>query len=114
MLRYYRCKGCDQIFEAIGSTQRLGSNVEEIIPNTGDGSLEKHQPIIKIDDCVVNVSVNHPITDTHMINYIILETDKSVIRKSLDRSNEASFIINNDEKVLNAYSLCNLHGIFKS
>ena len=51
----------------------------EVIPNTTDAAVEKHVPVVEINDNKVTVTVGsvlHPMLDVHYIEWIILETDR--------------------------------------
>lgn len=52
--------------------------------------------------------------DVHYIEWIILETDRGFFKIELKPGQEpkATFTIE-DEKVIAAYELCNLHGLWK-
>ena len=89
----------------------------EVIPNTTDAAVEKHVPVIEINDNKVTVTVGsvlHPMLDVHYIEWIILETDRGFFKIELKPGQEpkATFTIE-DEKVIAAYELCNLHGLWK-
>ena len=53
--------------------------------------------------------------DDHWIQWIVLETDKGVYRKTLNPGDipEAKFTLT-DEKLLAAYEYCNKHGLWKA
>lgn len=101
--------------QIIPSTSSM--NEEEVIPNTIDGAYEKHVPVIEQhgDHVTVRVgSVEHPMLDTHYIEWIILETATGFQRKDLKPGEkpEADFAVT--EPVLTAYEYCNLHGLWKA
>ena len=94
------------------------TELRKIKPNTTDGALEKHVPVVKIENGVVYIkvgSINHPMLPEHYIQFIILETDNGMYSKTLNpgENPEASFAIKADEKVVAAYEYCNLHGFWK-
>ena len=89
----------------------------EVIPNTTDAAVEKHVPVVEINDNKVTVTVGsvlHPMLDVNYIEWIILETDRGFFKIELKPGQEpkATFTIE-DEKVIAAYELCNLHGLWK-
>ena len=51
-------------------------------------------------------------TEEHLIEWIVVETDKGVYRKNLKAGEApmARFMLLDDEKVVNVYAYCNLHG----
>ena len=93
--------------------------MQELTPNTVDASKEKHTPKVKVKDTEVTVKVGeteatHPMTDDHYIYWVCLVTDKGSQRKRLEPSSrpEAVFHIDKDERVINAFAYCNLHGLW--
>lgn len=121
MLRFFRCKNCKNILNVIKENNENSfcaceSNLEEIKINSIDASKEKHVPVVNIKDnkVLVNIgSIDHPMLDSHFIEWICLETDKGVYFKYLTPQDkpETNFILNN-EKAIAVYELCNLHGIW--
>ena len=95
-----------------------GQKMDELIPGAVEASGEKHIPLVSVNDGVVEVnvgSVNHPMVDVHWIEWVQLTTDKGSYRKWLN-PNEAphvKFLIS-DEKPLEVYAYCNLHGLWKT
>lgn len=99
-------------------TKCCGEPMAELVPNTTDGALEKHVPVIEQDGNKVTVrvgSVAHPMLEAHYIEFIILETTKSAYLKTLNPGEEpvAEFLLAEDEDVVAAYEYCNLHGYWK-
>jgi superoxide reductase len=91
----------------------------ELVPNTTDGAHEKHVPVIEKDGNKVTVkvgSVAHPMLAAHYIEFIILETNKTVHLANLTPENEpcAEFVLAEGEEVVAAYEYCNLHGFWKA
>jgi len=94
-----------------------GQNMVLQEENTVDAAKEKHVPVIeKIKGGVlVKVgSVEHPMIDTHYIEWIEVHTDKKVYRKNLKPGDkpQAEFML--DEKVLYAREYCNIHRLWRS
>lgn len=93
--------------------------MEEMIPNTTDGALEKHVPVVEVNgrDVTVTVgSVAHPMLEEHRIQWIALETKEGAQRKELHPGQApcASFALSEGDEVIAAYEYCNLHGFWKS
>ena len=117
----YKCELCGNIVEVLhagdGDPVCCGQPMTLQKENTVDAAKEKHVPVIeKIEDGVrVKVgSVEHPMIDTHYIEWIEIVTDKKVYRKYLSRGEkpEAEFLI--DEEVLYAREYCNIHRLWRS
>ena len=94
------------------------ANLEELIPNSSDGSGEKHVPKIVRQGLAVTVQIGavpHPMTDAHAIAWIAIETTHDFRLCQLRSGDEpmAVFTLAEGEELLAAYAYCNLHGIWK-
>ncbi len=108
MLKFYKVDGQILINEARG---------EEITPNTTDGALEKHVPVIEKDGDKVTVtvgSVEHPMLEAHYIQWIVLETAGGYEKKDLQPGEKPAAVFEVTEPVIAAYEYCNLHGLWKA
>ena len=79
-----------------------GEPMQEIIPGTTDGALEKHVPVIEVEGNKVTVrvgAVEHPMLPEHYIEWIALET---------------VFMLAEGDSVVAAYEYCNLHSLWKA
>ena len=121
-MKFLKCKICGKIVAVVNDRQVpticCGQPMEEMIPNTSDGAVEKHVPVYEVVGNVVKVkvgSVEHPMLDNHYIEWIALETDKGNQRKQLKpgAAPRAEFALLEGEKVIAAYAYCNLHSLFK-
>jgi len=117
----YKCNVCGNIVEVLhtgdGDLVCCGENMVLQPENTVDEGKEKHVPVIeKIQGGVlVKVgSVEHPMIDTHYIEWIEVITDKKVYRTNLKPGDkpQAEFML--DEDVLYAREYCNIHGLWRS
>lgn len=122
-MKIVKCKGCGKIAiivqDSACPTKCCGEPMEELVANTSDGATEKHVPVVNIEGNRVNVkvgSVDHPMLDEHFIQWIILESSKGIQKKDLNpkTSPAATFLLDDDEKVLSVYEYCNLHGLWKT
>lgn len=123
MIKFLKCNGCGKIVAEIkGSacpTKCCGEPMVEMVPNTTDGALEKHVPVIEQDGRFVKVSVGsvlHPMLAEHYIEFIALETTGGCHIKQLQPGEEpvAFFALAEGEEVVAAYEHCNLHGFWKA
>ena len=121
--RFYVCSHCGQIIAKVKDSRVpvmcCGEAMKEIIPGTVDASVEKHLPVVKIENnkVVVNVgSLEHPMVEEHYIEWISLQTNLGNQRKVLkpEEKPEASFLILEGEKLEAVYAYCNLHGLWKT
>ena len=117
----YKCDVCGNIVEMLhtggGDLVCCGQNMVLQEENTVDAVKEKHVPVIeKINGGVlVKIgSMEHPMIDTHYIEWIEVHTDKKVYRKNLKPGDkpQAEFMLN--EEVLYAREYCNIHRLWRS
>lgn len=121
-MKFYKCNHCQNLIEMVDDRKVnpvcCGEKMMELVPGKIDASLEKHVPVVEDKDGVVEVmvgSVAHPMTEEHLIEWIVVETDKGVYRKNLKAGEApmARFMLLDDEKVVNVYAYCNLHGLWQ-
>ncbi len=117
----YKCEVCGNIVEmlhtGVGELVCCDEPMKLQEENTIDAAKEKHVPVIeKIEGGVlVKVgSVEHPMIDTHYIEWIEVITGNKVYRKYLKpgEAPQAEFLIKED--VLYAREYCNIHRLWKS
>ena len=122
-MQLFKCAICGNIITHVKKSgvpvMCCGRKMEELVPGTSDGAAEKHVPVIKQDGNKVVVeigSVEHPMVDAHYIEWIVLETEKGVLRRNLNpgEAPKAEFVLADDDKVVAAYEYCNLHGFWKA
>lgn len=124
-MKFYRCSICGKIIAMVDGNKRIPTiccnrEMDELIPNTEDGAVEKHVPVVEVlENNVVHVKVgsaDHPMIDTHYVQWIVLITDKGNQRKVLNPGDkpEAYFALLKGEKVIEALEYCNLHGLYSS
>ncbi len=90
----------------------------ELIANSVDAAKEKHVPLVNVTKNMVDVvigSVVHPMTSEHYIVFIKAVTNYGEHIKELKPTDEpkAKFALLDDEKVIEVYEYCNLHGLWK-
>ncbi len=122
MIKLFKCAHCGNIIEMVEDKGVkvfcCGEPMQQLEPGTTDAAVEKHVPVVAVSGSKVTVSVGsakHPMTEEHHISFIILETDKGVQKKYLDKTGtpEAVFALAEGEKPVAAYEYCNLHGFWK-
>ncbi|MFM9413452.1 desulfoferrodoxin family protein [Peptococcus simiae] len=116
-LKFVRCPETKNVFEAVYIVDE--SKLDLLTANSTDAAGEKHVPVVNQDGNKVEVvvgSVEHPMTEEHYIPFIVVQTDKRVLRKDLtpDCEPKASFLLEDGEKFVRAYEYCNLHGLWKA
>ncbi len=122
-MKFLKCKKCGVIVgvirEPADGTPFCGGDLEELVPNTVDAAAEKHVPVIAIEGQAVTVTigeVDHPMIPEHFIEWIALETEQGMQRKSLEPGDAPvrSFSLAEGDKAVAAYAYCNLHGLWKA
>ena len=122
-MKFFKCAKCGKIValvkESACPTVCCGEDMKEIVANTVDAAQEKHVPVYTVNGNVVDVnvgSVAHPMTEEHLIEWVMLETEQGNQRKPLKAGQEpkVSFAISAGDKVKAVYAYCNLHGLWKA
>jgi len=122
-MKFYECRHCGNIItyqrEVAPSVACCGQVMQEMEPNTTDASNEKHMPVMQVDGRTVTVYVGkaeHPMTEEHSIQWVILETGRGYQKRFLQPAVEpkATFTLQEDDEVRSAYEYCNLHGLWKN
>lgn len=119
--KFYICKHCGNIIGLINNAgvplACCGEKMTELVPNSTDAASEKHVPVVKIEENLVNISIGsipHPMTEEHNIGWVYIQTEKGGQRKNLDvnSSPSATFVLTDDDKFVRAFAYCNLHGLW--
>lgn len=109
-MKFYRTTDGQIVMEVI-------AGAEEVVPNTTDGAYEKHVPIAYQEGDKVHVkvgSVEHPMLPAHYIEWIVIETASGSYQKAdLKPGEKPEAVFTCSERVIAAYELCNLHGLWK-
>lgn len=140
-LLIYKCDVCGYILEVVhlgkrtlvetgtGFTKTMtvadaqvtccGQAMKLLTANDTDAAIEKHVPEITFDGEKVTVqvgSVLHPMSEEHLINWIVICYDNVIQRVNLKAFDEpkAEFLVKEDVKIIEAYAYCNLHGLWKA
>ncbi len=120
-LKFYRCNHCGNQVEIIYSVGVpvvcCGEKMQELVANTQEAAVEKHIPVAQREGDVVKVavgSVEHPMSEEHFIQWVVLHTESGVYRKDLTpgQAPKAEFVLNGETPIA-VYAYCNLHGLWK-
>lgn len=122
-MKFYYCEECKNIIvfvnEKCHGVECCNQKMKELIPSSTDAAVEKHVPVVTVNknEVVVTVgSVMHPMTDAHLIEWVIVETNKGVYKKNLKATDAptAKFCLEDGEEIKHVYAYCNLHGLWEA
>ena len=119
----YKCAVCGNIVEVVhagaGELVCCGQPMKRMDEGTSDGAAEKHVPVIEKIEGGYKVkvgSVEHPMIETHYIEWIELVCEKcgKVQRKHLKPGDKPEAVFKSDSDKVTAREYCNLHGLWKA
>ncbi len=120
--KFYVCETCGNLVGMINESgvnmMCCGKKMTQIVPGTVEASKEKHIPVATVEGDTVKVnvgSVDHPMTEEHLIEWVYLQTCRGGQRKCLKAGDAptVTFALC-DEKPIAVYAYCNLHGLWKA
>lgn len=116
----YRCSVCGNTVEVLntgaGTMACCGQPMQLLMENVTDAAHEKHVPVVEKTGHGYRVKVGsteHPMLDSHYIQWIELHTAHSVLRQELEPGGKPEAIFQTDEQPICAREYCNLHGLWK-
>ncbi len=120
----YICEICGNIVEVVldgaGVLVCCGEEMKELKPQSTDGGIEKHVPVIEHlgTSHVIKVgSIPHPMVNEHYIQFIeaLSKDGRYLKRKYLNPNEEPEMVIKcMDDKEFFAREYCNIHGLYIS
>lgn len=122
-MNFYICRHCGNIITKLTDSKVpvmcCGEKMELLEAGVTDAAVEKHVPAVSVDGSTVNVQVGsteHPMIDTHWIEWITVEISKGFATKWLNPGDapKASFALAEGEELKAVYAYCNLHGLWKA
>ncbi len=121
-MKFYVCEHCGNKITFVESkgvpVMCCGQKMTELVPNTVDAAQEKHVPVVEQDGdkVVVKVgSVEHPMVEEHLIQWVAVETEKGSQIKYLKAGEKPEAVFDlAGEKLVAVYEYCNLHGLWKA
>lgn len=120
-LKFYLCERCGNVaikpFDKGVPLFCCGERMKELTANTVDAATEKHVPVVSVDGAKVHVEVGevaHPMTEEHLITFVVLETEAGYQIAELTAEDEpkADFVVAEGDKAVAVYEYCNLHGLW--
>lgn len=122
-MEFYRCEHCGNIVAFLNNSGVpvvcCGEKMKQLIPGTTDAAVEKHVPVVHVNGRSVTVavgSVAHPMTEEHLIQWVVLETSQGWQKKDLapGQPPEVRFALAEGEAPVAVWAWCNLHGLWKT
>ena len=122
-MKLFKCSKCGNIIYAINDKCEgitcCGEDVKLLKAGTVDAAKEKHIPVVSVNNNIVEVNVgevDHPMTEEHYIEFVVLETNKGVRINHLTPNSKphTSFVLEDNEELISTYAYCNLHGLWKA
>ena len=119
--KFYICSHCGNLIGMINDAGVpmicFGEEMTNLVPGVVEASHEKHIPVVKVENNVVEVtigSIEHPMIPEHSILWVYLKTDKGGQRKCLKAGEKpiVKFALL-DETPISVYAYCNLHRLWK-
>ena len=121
--KFYVCETCGNLVGMINESgvnmMCCGKKMTQIVPGTVEASKEKHIPVATVEGDTVKVnvgSVDHPMTEEHLIEWVALETEQGYQIKYLSAgvAPVVTFTLADGDKAVGVYAYCNLHGLWKA
>ena len=119
--KFLLCRRCGNLIELINDSGVTpiccGIDMVLLTANSREAATEKHIPVIEKEGTTVKITIGetlHPMEESHYIEWIYLETNMGIKRVNLRPGEEpiAYFALLENEKIIKAYSYCNLHGLW--
>lgn len=120
-IKLFKCEHCGNIaIKVVDSGVPMmccGEKMVELVAGSVDAALEKHVPVVTVDGAKVHVQVGeveHPMTEEHLIQFIVLVTKKGhqVAMLTADDAPKADFVLTEGDAAVKVYEYCNLHGLW--
>lgn len=119
---FFLSKESDEAFIGLNSTDKTTISCRgEILTaqkvGLVDAAREKHIPVLEVNGNSVKVkvgAVEHPMLNEHHISWVCLKSEKGLQFKELPAGGkpEVEFLLTPDDKAIEAYEFCNLHGVW--
>lgn len=119
---FYRCSVCGNLVGLIhnggGELVCCGKKMELLEANSKDAALEKHVPQCELKGATLHVNVgevDHPMTEEHYIQWIMVTQGMQTQRVELTPSDKPAAVFTIDPKEpFTVFEYCNLHGLWKN
>jgi superoxide reductase len=93
-----------------------GEEMEQLVPNTAEASVEKHLPVATVNGDILTADIGgapHPMLPEHYIEWVYIQTASGGQRKCLSPGREptVSFSLGGDTPTA-VFAYCNIHGLW--
>lgn len=122
-LTFEYCPICGNLIEKIEDHQVplmcCGQALDALNPNSTDAAVEKHLPVLKLDETTLTIEiaeVTHPMLASHWIPWVVIQTPNRVLRQTFEPGEAPTLTIPRPEAgtPVRVYAYCNLHGLWVS
>ncbi|MCQ2218650.1 MAG: hypothetical protein MJZ33_09250 [Paludibacteraceae bacterium] len=121
--KFYRCPVCGNVivklFDSGVVPSCCGKQMEKLVPRSREDSVgEKHLPVaMAVHEKKLRVEVGtapHPMTESHYIQWIYLETDKGGQIAYLHFNDRPAATFCCQGRPIAVYAYCNVHGLWRT
>lgn len=117
--KFKKCNICGKVIEVMNQeaipTICCGEEMQELVANTVDASVEKHVPAYQVNGDEIEVQIGqvlHPSEVEHHIMWIALLNDNNIVKTYLKPGDKPEAIFRYI-KGTTIYAYCDLHGLWK-
>ena len=118
----YKCDVCGNVIEvahaAKGELSCCGKPMVKQIANTKEAATEKHIPVVEEKDggYLVKIgSVEHPMLESHFIEFIeVIYDNNKIARANLRPGIKPEAFFPKDGNIIEVREYCNLHGLWSN
>lgn len=116
-MNFYKCPVCGNIVTMLNEKSIVtccGKELEKLVSNVEEASIEKHIPVCRRVEERVEVvvgDIEHPMDDNHYIMFIAQVSNKetSIVKLNPGDKPIANFLYKENSKI---YAYCNIHGLW--
>ena len=118
--KFYVCKHCHRVVESIVDGAPVvccGEPMSLLEAGVPDAAREPHVPAVTREGNVVKVqvgSVEHPMTEAHLIQFIAVAQGNRTQRVDLTAADKPAAVFYVEDGPVTVYEFCNLHGLWKA
>ena len=120
--KFYHCNVCGNVMAAVIPSGVdpfcCDCQMEEVIPNDVDASLEMHVPVVsRVNEYTIRVKVGsnpHPNLPFHYIRFIVVETAHGATMRNLKPGEAPDVTFLCAEDPIAVYAYCNKHGLWRT